>query len=149
MAKHLRRSALDFFAVLPALGTLLFIILIMIVLVLAGGGLDKQPLGVSLSPTPSQTLTMTPVIPDPETLSAGLRVSGSVSPTPSSSVPAPSTSPAPKTVRYVVKPGDTLTSIGAEFNLEGWKPLYAWNVTSIGQDPGLIHPGLVLIVAIS
>lgn len=44
---------------------------------------------------------------------------------------------------YVVEPGDTLTSIACELNLDSWHTLYGLN-TDILDDPDLIHPGQVL-----
>lgn len=68
-------------------------------------------------------------------------------PVPTDSLPIPT--PTPKTVTYTVAPGDTLSSIADHFKIEGYQPLYDWNKTVIGQNPDLIRPGLVLIVAVS
>src|SRR6202042_554953 len=59
-----------------------------------------------------------------------------------------SSSPAPSPVtRYVVQPGDTLSAIAARFGIQGgWPPLYASNLKAIGWDPGLLHPGTVLVL---
>ena len=49
--------------------------------------------------------------------------------------------------RYVVQPGDTLSSIAARFAVRGgWPALYAANRPLIGPDPGLIRPGAVLVL---
>jgi nucleoid-associated protein YgaU len=67
---------------------------------------------------------------------------------------APTTSPsttataAPTEVTYIVKPGDNLTVIAAWFHQHGYLPLYDWNKTAIGQNPNLIRPGQVLVVAV-
>jgi len=72
-------------------------------------------------------------------------------------VPAPATPPAAPTVhpvdRYVVEPGDCLWTIArrqlgpAATNAAvdaGWRAVYAANREAVGDDPNLIHPGLVL-----
>lgn len=52
--------------------------------------------------------------------------------------------PAP---RYVVQPGDTLSSIAAADAVRGgWQALYAANRRVIGPDPDVIHPGTVLVL---
>ena len=49
--------------------------------------------------------------------------------------------------RYVVQPGDSLSGIAARFGIQGgWPPLYASNLKAIGWDPGLLHPGTVLVL---
>jgi LysM repeat protein len=46
---------------------------------------------------------------------------------------------------YVVQPGDTLSGIAAALGTAGgWPALYAANRHGIGNDPGLIRPGLIL-----
>jgi nucleoid-associated protein YgaU len=77
-------------------------------------------------------------------------------------VPAPAPPPAvpstprptpPADAEYVVRPGDCLWSIaetrlgdGADASAvdAGWRAIYAHNRAAIGDDPNLIHPGLVL-----
>jgi LysM repeat protein len=52
--------------------------------------------------------------------------------------------PAP---RYVVQPGDSLSSIAAAHAVRGgWQALYAANRRVIGPDPDVIHPGTVLVL---
>ena len=52
--------------------------------------------------------------------------------------------PAP---RYVVRPGDSLSSIAAARAVRGgWQALYAANRRVIGPDPDVIHPGTVLVL---
>jgi hypothetical protein len=51
--------------------------------------------------------------------------------------------PAPTFARYVVKAGDSLSSIAAKHNTT-WQRLYNDNRAAIGPNPGLIRPGLVL-----
>jgi LysM repeat protein len=52
--------------------------------------------------------------------------------------------PAPK---YVVQPGDSLSSIAAAHAARGgWQALYAANRRVIGPDPDVIHPGTVLVL---
>jgi LysM repeat protein len=49
--------------------------------------------------------------------------------------------------RYVVQPGDTLSGIAARLAVRGgWPALYAANRRVIGPDPGVIHPGAVLVL---
>jgi LysM repeat protein len=66
------------------------------------------------------------------------------------SIGAPSmaaTSSKPKTGRYVVQPGDTLSGIAARFGLRGgWQALYAANRSLIGPDPNVIHIGTILVL---
>src|SRR6266581_1305916 len=50
-------------------------------------------------------------------------------------------------VRYVVRAGDTLSGIAAEFGVRGgWPALYAANRQAIGGDPDVIHAGTVLML---
>ena len=54
------------------------------------------------------------------------------------------TQPAP---RYVVQPGDSLSSIAVARAVRGgWQALYAANRRVIGPDPDVIHPGTVLVL---
>jgi LysM repeat protein len=49
--------------------------------------------------------------------------------------------------RYVVQLGDTLSGIAAALGVPGgWPTLYTANRHLIGPDPGLIHPGTVLVL---
>ena len=47
---------------------------------------------------------------------------------------------------YTVKPGDTLSDIAQWFDLRGYRPLYDWNKTVVGQNPDLIFPGQRVVV---
>jgi LysM domain len=48
---------------------------------------------------------------------------------------------------YVVQAGDTLSGIAARLAVRGgWPALYAANRAVIGPDPGLIRPGIVLVL---
>jgi LysM repeat protein len=50
-------------------------------------------------------------------------------------------------VRYVVRAGDSLSAIAAEFGVRGgWPALYAANRRAIGPDPDVIRAGTVLVV---
>ena len=50
-------------------------------------------------------------------------------------------------VTWVVRPGDTLSGIAAALGVRGgWQVLYAANRRLIGPDPGLIRPGMTLVV---
>ena len=52
---------------------------------------------------------------------------------------------APTAVRYIVRPGDTLSGIAAALDVRGgWQALYETNRTVIGADPDVIRPGTVL-----
>ena len=54
------------------------------------------------------------------------------------------TKTATTTMRYVVRPGDTLSGIAARLGLPGgWQALYAANRTAIGPDPNIIRAGTV------
>jgi LysM repeat protein len=51
------------------------------------------------------------------------------------------------TMKYVVRSGDTLSGIAAEFAVRGgWPTLYAANRRAIGPDPDIIHAGTVLVL---
>jgi LysM repeat protein len=59
---------------------------------------------------------------------------------------APAPPPAPA-ARWVVQAGDTLSGIAARLAVRGgWPALYAANRPVIGPDPGLIRPGMVLVL---
>jgi LysM repeat protein len=48
---------------------------------------------------------------------------------------------------YAVQPGDTLAGIAVRFAVAGgWPGLYAVNRAVIGADPGVIRPGMVLVL---
>ena len=47
---------------------------------------------------------------------------------------------------YTVQRGDNLWDIAQWFDLQGYRPLYAWNETVIGQNPNLIFPGQKIVV---
>jgi LysM repeat protein len=52
------------------------------------------------------------------------------------------------TVRYVVRPGDTLSGIATRFGLRGgWQALYAANRAVVGPDPNIIDTGTVLALS--
>ncbi|MGW4390280.1 transglycosylase SLT domain-containing protein [Streptomyces sp. NPDC004685] len=58
-------------------------------------------------------------------------------------VPAAKSAAAPAT--YVVAQGDSLVKIAREHSLSGgWKKLYQDNRATVGDNPGLIHPGIKL-----
>jgi nucleoid-associated protein YgaU len=152
MAKHSRKG------VPPTMW-----LVVMTLLILAAGITGWEALRVTSSSkaTPSPTLTLTA----PQTSDySGSGANGShgstvprSTPTPSSSQtaassPSASISPSPKQpspVSYTVVPGDTLSSIAIKFKQAGYQPLYDWNATVIGQNPNLIKPGQVIIVALA
>jgi LysM repeat protein len=58
-----------------------------------------------------------------------------------------STTTAQPAPRYIVRPGDSLSSIAAARAVRGgWQALYAANRRVIGPDPDVIHPGTVLVL---
>ena len=63
--------------------------------------------------------------------------------------PAPHSGPkpAPQPEKYVVKSGDTLSTIANRLHVAGgWKALYNLNQKAIGPDPDVIFAGQVLVV---
>lgn len=96
-------------------------------------------------PTPTVTATVTAPSTIPPTVT--------MSPSPSLTAPPSGPSgpvtgkPSPTvTVTYTVKPGDTLSSIADNFKLNGYQHLYEQNQKTIGDNPGLIRPGQVLVL---
>jgi LysM repeat protein len=49
----------------------------------------------------------------------------------------------PEPITYTVRQGDSLSAIADRYGTT-WQNLYAWNRATIGEDPNLIHPGIVL-----
>jgi LysM repeat protein len=48
---------------------------------------------------------------------------------------------------YAVAPGDTLSAVAAALGVRGgWRALYAANRRIVGPEPGLIRPGMILVV---
>ena len=106
---------------------------------------DSSPVAAHLA-APASTVTLTAtatttVIQPPVTLSAPPTVSAATSAAPTSAAP-------PKEITYTVKPGDNLFLIAQWFHQNGYQPIYDWNHTIIGQDPALIRPGQVIVVAV-
>jgi LysM repeat protein len=57
------------------------------------------------------------------------------------------TAPKAAAARYVVRPGDTLSSIAGALTVRGgWQALYAANRPRIGVNPNVILPGTVLVL---
>ncbi|WP_405484508.1 transglycosylase SLT domain-containing protein [Streptomyces sp. NBC_00009] len=72
-----------------------------------------------------------------------LPVLGATSAVAATAAPAAKSAAAPAT--YVVAAGDTLSKIAREHSLSGgWKQLYQDNRATLGDNPGLIHPGVKL-----
>ncbi|RFC77885.1 LysM peptidoglycan-binding domain-containing protein [Streptomyces sp. AcE210] len=72
-----------------------------------------------------------------------LPVLGATSASAAQAAPAAKSAAAPAT--YVVTAGDTLSKIAREHSLSGgWKKLYQDNRATVGDNPGLIHPGIKL-----
>lgn len=60
---------------------------------------------------------------------------------------APLTAAKPPATKYVVRYGDSLSSIATRFAVHGgWPALYAANRRAIGPDPNTIRPGTVLML---
>ncbi|ARF81344.1 transglycosylase family protein [Kitasatospora aureofaciens] len=60
-------------------------------------------------------------------------------------LPPPAAGPARGDGRWTVREDDTLDGLAAALNIPGgWPALYALNRSTIGDDPDLIQPGLVL-----
>jgi LysM repeat protein len=67
--------------------------------------------------------------------------------TSTSSVAASPVTATSHTTKYVVRRGETLSGIAAEFAVRGgWPALYAANGRAIGPDPDIIHAGTVLVL---
>jgi LysM repeat protein len=63
------------------------------------------------------------------------------------STPRATAPKAAATARYVVQPGDTLSSIARALAVRGgWQVLYAANRPRIGVNPNVIYPGTVLVL---
>ncbi len=81
---------------------------------------------------------------------ANIRIARSAQVTLTSTLHAVSTSvraTTSPTGRYVVRQGDTLSSIAAQLSVRGgWPALYAANRSLIGPDPNVILPGSVLVL---
>ncbi len=107
-----------------------------------------------------------PSVPTPTSAPAPARTPSTTTMRPTApAVPAPSPPAAPaadppaageRSVQYVVVAGDCLWDIAARLigpsasNAaidRGWRAIYAANRAAIGDDPGLIHPGLVLTIS--
>ena len=131
---------------------------------------STSPLPASIAPpTPSAAPVLhphtsaapPPSSPDP-TRSPSTRALTPVAPAkPTPTAPTPAPAPADphhavdSSVQYVVVAGDCLWDIAARLigsgasNAaidRGWRAIYATNRAAIGDDPGLIHPGLVLTI---
>jgi nucleoid-associated protein YgaU len=95
-----------------------------------------------------------PMVLTPEGTGTDSRASAPVAPSPPPPSPTRPAVPAPpEPVVYTVVVGDCLWSIaarhlGADPDASavdaGWRAIYAANRDAVGDDPGLIHPGLVL-----
>ena len=62
-------------------------------------------------------------------------------------IAAPSVTASAPATRYVIQPGDTLSSIAARFAVRGgWPALYTLNLRALGRNPNAIRAGTVLTV---
>lgn len=63
---------------------------------------------------------------------------------------APATKPTEAQTEHVVKPGDTLSALAAQYYGDGgeasWQPIYQANREVIGDNPSVIKPGQKLII---
>jgi nucleoid-associated protein YgaU len=120
-----------------------------------------RPAGASATPVRDWLRQSTSTSTAPTTTSAP---STSATPHPASPSPVPASRPASTentppaalrsaTDRYVVEPGDCLWRIAArqlghratnQAIDSAWRAIYATNRAAVGDDPNLIHPGLVL-----
>jgi nucleoid-associated protein YgaU len=100
--------------------------------------------------TPGALDTLVPPAPSPAP--DGPVVFAPEDPPAPSPAPPPPPPPTPVAV-HVVRPGECLWSIAARFLGPGaddraidltWRAIYARNRETVGDDPALIHPGLVL-----
>jgi len=57
---------------------------------------------------------------------------------------APTPAPAQRT--YTVVSGDSLSGIAAKLGIADWRTIYNLNKATIGADPNLIQPGMVLVI---
>ncbi len=96
------------------------------------------------SPSPARQPSPTPVAP-----------TAAASPSPTTPTAADPARAVDSSVRHVVIAGDCLWDIAAHLigrgasNAaidRGWRAIYAANRAEVGDDPGLIHPGLVLTI---
>jgi LysM repeat protein len=62
-------------------------------------------------------------------------------------IPKPKTVSKPAARHYTVKPGDTLSRIGAHYGIS-WQSIYNANKSTI-KNPNLIHPGQSLVIPAS
>ncbi len=61
--------------------------------------------------------------------------------------PQPASRKPAAAAKYVVQPGDTLTSIASTFHVRGgWQALYAANRPRIGDNPNVIYAGTILVL---
>lgn len=99
----------------------------------------------TLKPRPSASTTARPTPPRTEPTPSPTD-QGETAP-PSPALPTPDPRPTGQTVRYTVKPGDTLSDIAYWFTLNGYRQLYEDNRRVIGADPDRIKPGQVYVIS--
>jgi LysM repeat protein len=114
------------------------------------------------SPAPGPTAATPSAAADGTSAGTPSQDAAAVAPTSAATTPEPASAaepsalpptPAPQAETVVVAPGDSLWAIAARHLGAGasdaqiaaeWPAWYAANATTIGDDPGLIHPGQVL-----
>jgi nucleoid-associated protein YgaU len=147
MTSHAKTPRYGIYAKLGVIASAVGVVVVAAVVWIAfhGSSHSEGPRQVATNlAAPASAVTLTPTATDTATATAP-PVILSAQPT---APPAPSSSSPPKEITYTVKPGDNLFVIAQWFHQNGYQPIYDWNRTIIGQDPGLIRPGQVFVVAV-
>ena len=120
------------------------------------GGSPHLASQMAAPPWSSATISVPPTTagPGPATTTPATTTPGTA---PAASAPAPTTPPPTSAVpgapwvqppiSYTVRPGDTLSTIAAWFQLHGYQALYQANMAVIGANPDLIFPGQTITIA--
>jgi hypothetical protein len=162
MAKHEQKRSYNLPIIIIGIAVLLALVPIMALTL--GNSIAKPKAFQSLTMSPVPTGSGSDGSHSPGVSSRASTSSGPASPTITVATPSvPTPSPAvtlglpflkcasslpANYVCYKVQPGDNLFYIAKAFANAGLSTVYSWNQTSIGQDPNLIHPGLILVVKV-